>query len=61
MSEKTKYKYLVNIDGNGVAYRFTRELSFKSVILKVDSTKEMWYLSFIRTLCSLYTNQRRFI
>ena len=29
MSKQTRYKYLVNIDGNGVAYRFTRELSLK--------------------------------
>jgi len=47
MSKQTRYKYLVNIDGNGVAYRFTRELSFKSVILKVDSTKEMWYFPLL--------------
>ena len=48
MSDQTKHKYIINIDGNGVAYRFTRELGFKSVILKVQSTKQIWYFPLLK-------------
>jgi hypothetical protein len=37
------YKYILNIDGAVTAFRLSAELSFGSVILKVDSPYVLWY------------------
>lgn len=45
--EQSKYKYILNIDGNVSAFRLSLELSMGSVILLVDSVYSMWFKKFL--------------
>ena len=47
-SEKSNYKYIINVDGSVSAFRLGYELSMNSVILKVDSKYKMWYSDLLR-------------
>jgi hypothetical protein len=42
-TEKSNYKYILNIDGHVSAFRLSSELSMKSVILLVKSSYKMWF------------------
>lgn len=42
-SEQAKYKYIINVQGHVAAFRLTRELSYGSVILKVNTNWKTWY------------------
>ena len=50
MHDQTSYKYIVHIDGHVAAYRLSKELSFGSVILKVDSLYDyqLWFLQWFK-------------
>lgn len=48
MKEQMKYKYILDIEGNASAYRLGYLLSFKSVLLKVDSEYKMWIDKFLK-------------
>lgn len=41
--EQSCYKYIIHVEGHVSAFRLSEELSFGSVILKVDSKWKMWY------------------
>jgi len=47
-SEKSDYKYIVNVDGSVSAFRLGYELGMNSVVLKVDSQYKMWYSDLLR-------------
>jgi hypothetical protein len=40
---QSEYKYIIHIQGHVAAFRLTKELSYKSLILKVDSDYKTWY------------------
>ena len=43
MQEQSKYKYILNIEGNSAAYRLSYLLSLGSVILNVKSENKLWW------------------
>lgn len=45
--EQSNYKYVVCIEGHVSAFRLSRELSYKSVILLVKSQWQVWYSKFL--------------
>ena len=47
MDDQRKYKYIFDIEGNSAAFRLLATLSFKSVILKVESEYKMWIDEFL--------------
>jgi hypothetical protein len=47
MNEQMKYKYVLDIEGNASAYRLGYFLSFKSLLLKVDSEYRIWLDDFL--------------
>ena len=48
MQEQMKYKYILDIEGNASAYRIGYILSFKSVLLKVESDYTMWIDEYLK-------------
>ena len=48
MVEQSKYKYILDIEGNAAAYRLGYILSFKSVLLKVESEYRIWIDEFLK-------------
>ena len=48
MKEQFEYKYLLDIEGNAVAYRLGYFLSSKSTIFKVDSPYTIWINEFLK-------------
>ena len=46
--EKSKYKYILNIDGYVSAYRLSSELSMGSVVLIVKSEYKLWFSSNLK-------------
>lgn len=48
MKEQMKYKYILDIEGNASAYRLGYLLSFKSVLLKVNSEYKIWIDYFMK-------------
>jgi hypothetical protein len=48
MVEQSKYKYILDIEGNAAAYRLGYILSFKSVLLKVESEYKIWIDEFLK-------------
>jgi hypothetical protein len=48
MKEQMKYKYTLDIEGNASAYRIGYILSFKSVLLKVESDYTMWIDEYLK-------------
>ena len=48
MIEQSKYKYILDIEGNASAYRLGYILSFKSVLLKVESEYKIWIDEFLK-------------
>jgi hypothetical protein len=48
MNEQMKYKYVLDIEGNASAYRLGYFLSFKSLLLKVDSEYKIWLDDFLK-------------
>ncbi len=42
-SKQSEYKFIIHIEGHVAAFRLTRELSYKSLIIKVDSDYKTWY------------------
>jgi hypothetical protein len=48
MKEQMKYKYALDIEGNASAYRIGYILSFKSVLLKVESDYTMWIDEYLK-------------
>jgi hypothetical protein len=47
-TEKSHYKYILNIDGHVSAFRLSFELSMNSVILLVRSPYRMWYSDMLK-------------
>jgi hypothetical protein len=47
MDDQRKYKYIFDIQGNSSAFRLLSMLSFKSVLLKVESEYKMWIDEFL--------------
>ena len=45
---QSKYKYIIHIEGHTAAFRLSRELSYGSLILKVDSQWKIWYSDKIK-------------
>jgi len=43
MQEQSKYKYILNIEGNSAAYRLSYLLSLESVILNVKCENKLWW------------------
>ena len=43
MQEQSKYKYILNIEGNSAAYRLSYLLSLGCVILNVKSENKLWW------------------
>jgi hypothetical protein len=41
--EQAMYKYIIHVQGHVAAFRLTRELSYGSLILKVESEWKTWY------------------
>jgi hypothetical protein len=41
--QQTEYKYIIHVQGHVAAFRLTKELSYKSLILKVKSDYKTWY------------------
>lgn len=41
--EQAKYKYIIHVQGHVAAFRLTRELSYGSLILKVETKWKTWY------------------
>lgn len=39
----SEYKYIIHVQGHVAAFRLTKELSYKSLILKVNSKYRTWY------------------
>ena len=50
MNQQTSHKYIIHIDGHVAAYRLSKELSFGSVILKVESLYDyqLWFSSLLK-------------
>jgi hypothetical protein len=48
MNDQMKYKYVLDIEGNASAYRLGYFLSFKSLLLKVDSEYKIWLDDFLK-------------
>jgi len=50
MHDQTEFKYIIHIDGHVAAYRLSKELSFGSVILKVDSLYDykLWFTEWLK-------------
>ena len=50
MNQQTSHKYIIHIDGHVAAYRLSKELSFGSVILKVESLYDyqLWFTSLLK-------------
>ena len=48
MKEQMEYKYILDIEGNASAYRLGYLLSFKSVLLKVESEYKIWIDEFLK-------------
>lgn len=46
--QQSSYKYVINVDGHVSAYRLSSELSYGSVILKVDSEWELWFFKHLQ-------------
>lgn len=42
MTEQSKYKYMIHVDGNVAAYRLLKTMLLKSVILKVEGEYLLW-------------------
>jgi hypothetical protein len=47
MEEQSKYKYIINIDGNVGAYRLLKFFLVGSLILKVDGIYKLWIEDYI--------------
>ena len=47
MSQQTKYKYLLDIEGNVSAYRLAFILASGSLVLKVDSQYKIWFSNLL--------------
>ena len=45
LSDQSKYKYIINIEGNSAAYRLPYLLSMGSVILNVKAENKLWWES----------------
>jgi hypothetical protein len=43
-----KYKYIIDIDGNGNSWEIIRRLELGSCILKVDSPWSLWHYSYLK-------------
>ena len=41
--EKSKYKYIINVEGHSAAYRLNFELGLGSVVLMVESKYYVWF------------------
>ena len=41
--QQSKFKYIVHVDGHVAAYRLAYEMSYGSVLLKVDSPYKLWF------------------
>ena len=41
--DQSKYKYILNIEGNSAAYRFSYLLKLKSVIINIDCENKLWW------------------
>jgi hypothetical protein len=48
LQEQSRYKYIINVEGNVAAYRLSYELSAGSVILLVNSKWKMWYYDLLK-------------
>jgi hypothetical protein len=48
ISEKSKYKYILNLDGHVSAFRLGHEFSLKSVILIPDSQYYLWFFFILK-------------
>lgn len=48
MKDQMNYKYVLDIEGNASAYRIGYVLSFKSVLLKVESDYTMWIDEYLK-------------
>jgi hypothetical protein len=46
--EQMKYKYIINVEGNAQAYRYSTEFSKKSVIINIKSDFYMWFEPLIK-------------
>ena len=46
MNEQSKFKYIINIEGNSSAYRFSYLLKTGSLILNVVSENKLWWENF---------------
>ena len=50
MAEQSKYKYIINIEGNSAAYRLSYLLKMGSLILNVKSENTLWWESIWETI-----------
>lgn len=41
--QQSEFKYIIHVDGHVAAYRLAYEMSFGSVLLKVDSPYKLWF------------------
>lgn len=48
LEEKTKFKYILCLDGHAAAYRQSHELSLKSVVIIPDSKFYLWYSHLLK-------------
>jgi hypothetical protein len=48
LEEQSKYKYILNLEGNVAAYRLSYELASGSVILIAKSEWNMWFQKFLK-------------
>jgi len=46
--EQSKYKYILNLDGHVASFRLSNEMSYKSVILKVESKWKLWFSHLLK-------------
>jgi hypothetical protein len=47
MEDQSKYKYIMDIEGNAIAFRLGYLLSLNSVIIRVESDYEFWLDYFV--------------
>ena len=45
--EQSKYKYVINVDGNVRSFRLTQEMKYGSVVLLSNSDYRLWYEKFM--------------
>ena len=46
--EQAQYKFIIHVQGHVAAFRLSKELSYGSVILKVDSPWKTWYSDLLK-------------